>query len=188
MAKDFYSFDRVLRELHMEEEELKRLVSEGEIRAFRDQDKMKFKKEEVERFRGVRDVDTAETLGDEDMPEELVFDEDDADQEVGMATAAISDDSFLGEDEPLELEAEEEDQPRARSRASATTSRRPRVMVDEPEEHESPMWTTAYVVVAIVLVLGCLAGLDAARAQPTSFTQGLMEWVGSNFNKIDYSK
>ena len=34
MSKDFYSFEKVLRELQMQEEELKKLVSEGEIRAF----------------------------------------------------------------------------------------------------------------------------------------------------------
>jgi len=45
---EYYSFERVLKELQIEEEELKRLVSEGEIRAFRDDDKMKFKKSDIE--------------------------------------------------------------------------------------------------------------------------------------------
>lgn len=45
---EYYSFERVLKELQIEEEELKRLVSEGEIRAFRDEDKMKFKKSDIE--------------------------------------------------------------------------------------------------------------------------------------------
>lgn len=52
MAQDrhmeYYSFEKVLKELQIEEEELKRLVSEGEIRAFRDDDKMKFKKSDIE--------------------------------------------------------------------------------------------------------------------------------------------
>lgn len=46
--QEYYSFERVLKELQIEEEELKRLVSEGEIRAFRDEDKMKFKKSDIE--------------------------------------------------------------------------------------------------------------------------------------------
>lgn len=45
---EYYSFERVLKELQIEEDELKRLVSEGEIRAFRDEDKMKFKKSDIE--------------------------------------------------------------------------------------------------------------------------------------------
>ncbi len=48
MAMEYYSFEKVLEELQMEEDELKRLVSEGEIRAFRDEDKMKFKKSDID--------------------------------------------------------------------------------------------------------------------------------------------
>ena len=39
-----HSFDDVLKELKIEEDDLKKMVSEGEIRAFRDQNTMKFKK------------------------------------------------------------------------------------------------------------------------------------------------
>ncbi len=45
---EYYSFEKVLKELQMEEDELKRLVSEGEIRAFRDEDKMKFKRSDID--------------------------------------------------------------------------------------------------------------------------------------------
>jgi hypothetical protein len=46
MAKsgEFYTFDEVVRQLHIDENKLKRLVSEGEISAFREGDVMKFKK------------------------------------------------------------------------------------------------------------------------------------------------
>lgn len=44
---NYRSFDEVLRELEMDEDELKRLVSEGQIRAFRDEDRMKFRSEDV---------------------------------------------------------------------------------------------------------------------------------------------
>ena len=47
-AMEYYSFEKVLKELQMEENELKRLVSEGEIRAFRDEDKMKFRKSDID--------------------------------------------------------------------------------------------------------------------------------------------
>jgi len=45
---DYFSFEDVMKELELGEEELKRMVSEGELRAFRDENKMKFKKEDVE--------------------------------------------------------------------------------------------------------------------------------------------
>ena len=45
---EFYSFDEALKELRLKEEELKRLVSEGEIRAFREGDTMKLRKADVE--------------------------------------------------------------------------------------------------------------------------------------------
>lgn len=44
-------FEKVLKELLIDEDELKRLVSEGEIRAFRDEDKMKFKKTDIDGLR-----------------------------------------------------------------------------------------------------------------------------------------
>ena len=44
----YYSFEKVLKELQIEEDELQRLVDEGEIRAFRDEGKMKFKKSDIE--------------------------------------------------------------------------------------------------------------------------------------------
>jgi hypothetical protein len=47
-SDEFYTFDEVIRELKLSEEELKKMVSEGEIRAFKDEDKMKFKKQDIE--------------------------------------------------------------------------------------------------------------------------------------------
>ena len=117
MSQEFYDFEKVLRELHLEEDELKRLVSEGEMRAFRDGEKMKFKAEDIERFRSRVDEsqDVIEALDSsssgssssptveavEELPDELIF-EDDDDQDVGMATEAI-DDSFLEDDENVEI-------------------------------------------------------------------------------------
>jgi len=51
MAIEYYSFEQVLGELSMDEEELKRLVSEGQIRAFRDQNRMKFRKDDIDMLR-----------------------------------------------------------------------------------------------------------------------------------------
>jgi len=47
VALEYFSFEKVLKELQMDEGELKRLVSEGQIRAFRDEDKMKFRADDI---------------------------------------------------------------------------------------------------------------------------------------------
>ena len=52
MAKsgEFYTFDEVVRQLQIDENKLKRLVSEGEISAFREGDIMKFKRSEIDKI------------------------------------------------------------------------------------------------------------------------------------------
>jgi excisionase family DNA binding protein len=52
MAKsgEFYTFDEVVRQLRIDQNKLKRLVSEGEISAFREGDVMKFKKSEIDKL------------------------------------------------------------------------------------------------------------------------------------------
>ena len=62
--RDYYSFDEVLNDLKLEEDELKRLVSAGEIRAFRDKNTMRFKAEDVARLRGQRVTPQDAELGD----------------------------------------------------------------------------------------------------------------------------
>lgn len=48
---EYFSFEDVLKELNIDEEELKRMVSEGELRAFRSENKMKFKAEDVDNLK-----------------------------------------------------------------------------------------------------------------------------------------
>jgi hypothetical protein len=78
---NYKSFDDVLKELEMDEDELKRLVSEGQIRAFRDDDRMKFRSEDVQSLARQRqaaagNLDLGETeLGGEGL--EIVEEETD---------------------------------------------------------------------------------------------------------------
>lgn len=72
---DFYSFETVLKELQIEEEDLKRLVSEGEIRAFRDEEKMKFKKTDIEGLKKGRMTEPTIILPSKD-PDESSVDSD----------------------------------------------------------------------------------------------------------------
>jgi len=129
VSEDFWTFEKVMRELQMEEDELKRLVSAGELRAFRVSDQMKFKKEDIDSFKGALDdsepdvielldgddtVDTGagDSTGD-DLTQELVFEDSefagDDDSDVGMATAPIMDDELFGDDTAKEAASEEEE-------------------------------------------------------------------------------
>jgi hypothetical protein len=80
---DYYSFEEVLKDLKLEEDELKRLVSAGEIRAFRDKNTMRFKAEDIARLRGRR-VESQDVELD-DLELEL---EDDA--EIGGRPAHVA--------------------------------------------------------------------------------------------------
>jgi hypothetical protein len=101
--EDYVNFDAALRELKLTEDQLKRLVSEGEIRAIRgDNNSMKFRRDEIERLK----QDTGKTIqyteeSSDTLTDDLLFDEsNDLDvSEEGMATAQISsEDTFVGDD------------------------------------------------------------------------------------------
>lgn len=115
---EFYSFDEVLRQLSIDENRLKRLVSEGEIRAFREGDQMKFKRSEIDSLAGKsgKGSQTSETslteisLEDDSSPtvnigkgkgkaetlKDDLLDEPDLSQRGGMRTAEISSqDTFI---------------------------------------------------------------------------------------------
>ncbi|MBI5435436.1 MAG: hypothetical protein HZA52_21555 [Planctomycetes bacterium] len=94
--KEFYSFEEALKELRLKEEELKRLVSEGEIRAFREGETMKLRKADVESLR--QELSGGEVVELGGTTEELVF-EDDTEMDAGMKTEEISEaDTILEED------------------------------------------------------------------------------------------
>jgi excisionase family DNA binding protein len=127
---EFYSFDEVLRQLNIDENRLKRLVSEGEIRAFREGDAMRFKRQEIDGLagragRGGKPSDTSLTeisLEEESQPtvnvaggRETLSDDLLSERKGGMRTAEIaSQDTFIdsGDDmgmstEPIDFTEEE---------------------------------------------------------------------------------
>ena len=124
MAKsgEFYTFDEVVRQLHIDENKLKRLVSEGEISAFREGDVMKFRKAEIDKLStSETGSETSETVlseitledeggafqdSSETLTDDLVFEgaESDTGDQVeigadpGLATEEISSqDTFIEE-------------------------------------------------------------------------------------------
>ena len=78
--QEFISFEDVITELKLTEEELKRMVSEGEVRAFRDDDKMVFKQEDIDNFKRGQITEPTVMLPPDQLPpssEEATFTEED---------------------------------------------------------------------------------------------------------------
>lgn len=172
--KEFFSFEEALHELRLKEEELKRLVSEGEIRAFRDGETMKLRKQDVEVLRSELSGGEVVDLGG--ASEELVFD-DDTDLDAGMATEEISEADTILEDDvedigELELDDEELDLAPAPStrRTAAVGSGR----AAAPEEEEEPIWMrAAMIATSFVLVLALPVCIAAASGNVTDIAAGI---------------
>jgi hypothetical protein len=118
VALEYYSFEKVLKELQMDEDELKRLVSEGQIRAFRDEDKMKFRKDDIEGLKKGRQTEPTIILppGEEHQKpaEDIMVVDDDTDEtlldleDLGGEETGASDETSVPSLEMNEEEANAE--------------------------------------------------------------------------------
>ena len=174
MADDFFSFEEALDELRLKEEELKRLVSEGEIRAFRDGETMKLRRSDVESLRSELSGGEVVDLGD--ASEELVF-EDDTDLDAGMATEEISSaDTILEADveDVGEVELEEEDDFDEPAPAAAPARRRsaPAAMAAD-EEDEGALMKAVLILTSLVLILAIPVIWSAARGVASPLASGI---------------
>ena len=191
--EEFISLDKALKELRLKEEELKRLVSEGEIRAFRDADKMKFKLEDIEKLK----QDTGKTIQFQDessdtLTDDLLFDEEvedlDLDDEIGMATAPISsDETFIEDEKPAKASArtratrtQTEAVKAASSRNKTTTIRRTtgrstaiRVADESAKSQIHPAMMGVLIVSALVLFYAVFVWYDIARGTMSGTTEGI---------------
>lgn len=133
-SEDFLSFEKALRELQLRSEELKKLVSEGEIRAYRDGDSMKFRAEDIESLSSQSEGDTKLSFADS------------LEDDTGMVTEQISDeDTLLAEDDIVE------EAPRRSARAARAPAR---VAAQAGAGADStPGW------VSVVAVLGCAVAI-----------------------------
>ena len=166
--KEFFSFEEALRELRLKEEELKRLVSEGEIRAFRDGETMRLRRSDVENLRNELTGGEVVELGE--AGEELVF-EDDTDLDAGMATEEISEADTLLED-GVEDVGEVQVGATAGGRRATTTVRRTTTVAEEPGT-EGMGVRIALMLTALVLVLGIPVCLSATSGTLTDIAAGI---------------
>lgn len=190
MPDEFFSFDEALDELRLKEEELKRLVSEGEIRAFRKGDTMKLRRSDVESLRSELQGGEVVDLGE--MSDELVFEDDTVDDaalgdEAGMATQEIADvDTLIDDDvdeigtldleidelEDLELEDDEEileAVPVGAGRAA-----------DVEEEEMLPGWALGLVFVTSMMLLFFI---PIAISISTGRASGVAKAIGGMFSE-----
>lgn len=132
-SEDFLSFEKALRELQLRSDELKKLVSEGEIRAYRDGDSMKFRKEDVQSL-------TARNEG----ATKLSF-VDSLEDDTGMVTEQISEeDTLLAEDDVDET---------ATKRTARVTRGPARVASAAADEPRTPAWVTAVAGLGLALLV-----------------------------------
>ncbi|MCK6448888.1 MAG: hypothetical protein L6Q99_21035 [Planctomycetes bacterium] len=179
--KEFYSFEEALKELRLKEEELKRLVSEGEIRAFREGETMKLRKADVESLR--QELSGGEVVELGGTTEELVF-EDDSEMDAGMKTEEISEaDTILDEDveevrevavdeapavEEAAEEPEEEDEPIAVAAA-----------VPEEGVPEGMLVRTVVLLTTLVLLLTTPVIASLATGAHTDIAMGIARFLGA---------
>lgn len=148
--EDFVSFENALRDLKLQSEQLKKMVSQGDIRAFRVGESMQFRAEDVEALRSRSD-------GEDD----LIF-VDALEDDTGMVTEELSEeDTLLVEDDDLEEADAADEQPRVASR-SRREAMQAEVAVSDPG------WVVAAVILGFLALLwGALISWDiTAEATP----------------------
>jgi hypothetical protein len=179
VSDEFFSFDEALDELRLKEEELKRLVSEGEIRAFRKGDTMKLRKSDVESLRA--ELSGGEVIDLGDATEELVFEDDAAlDDEAGMATEEIADVDTLIEDDIEdvgELELDDDDgvtrvAPVRRGVGSAK---------DDEEEEMSPLFMALTIASAAALIVFIPVAMSLSSGTASGFARTVAGIFGADF-------
>jgi hypothetical protein len=191
MTDEFYDFEKALSELKMEEEELKRLVSAGEIRAFRSKGQMKFRKQDIDDLRtGGEDDEEEETLTNE-----LVFDETDPlsleDEEEGMATAKIDEQDTLIDEELPDIESDisdlEEESFETPAPSKPPTRRATRVTrlreAQEARKEASPVFFALMILTTILLLYGVIFLANIANNQQNGMTEGVSNFMVDNFTE-----
>lgn len=173
--KEYYSFEEVLKDLEMEEQDLKRLVSAGEIRAFRDRDTMRFKATDVERLKGQPASDGGGDeleleLGDDlDLGEELDL------GESGAEDLVLEDDGGLGVGGVEEVDLGAQDYGEADEASPRRRVPRSQAQAAEAEATDGAgLWLALFVGFA-VLIFANFAAWSAVSGETNSLTRFLAD-------------
>ena len=165
MSKEFSSFEDALKRLELEEEDLKRLISAGEIRAFREGSKMHLRAEDVNKVAaqlgvGSKVRESGESLVVEDLSLGGGGDE-------GMSTTQLSEeDTLLDDVETVDVGEE--------SAAPAAAGVRRRTASEEEVQKESTGMLAAAVLTAVLLVFAIPFAIGMLEARTTGVTAGVV--------------
>ena len=178
--QEFFSFEEALNQLNLKEEELKRLVSEGEIRAFREGDTMKLRRADVENLK--KELMPGEVVDMGGAGEDLVFEDDLEVEETGMATEQIAEmDTLLeeGVEDVGEVALEEEpvEEEEAEPVAAAAPVRRGAAAVEEAPS-EGMLMRALAIATGLVLLLALPAVIGLSKGSPSSMARSLAQLVG----------
>ena len=174
--QEFFSFEEALNQLNLKEEELKRLVSEGEIRAFREGDTMKLRRADVENLK--KELMPGEVVDMGGGAEDLVFEDDLEVEETGMATEQISEmDTLLEEDgveDVGEVALEEEEVPEAGDEPEVVAGpiRRGGAVAEEPPG-EGMLIRAVAILTGLVLLFALPIVIGLSTDSPSSMATSL---------------
>ncbi|MCA8941943.1 MAG: hypothetical protein KDB80_05225 [Planctomycetes bacterium] len=157
--EDFVSFEKALRDLQMRSEELRKLVSEGEIRAFRDGSSMKFRREDIDNLNAVDDLS------------------DSLEDDTGMVTEELSEEDTLLVADDDEIEEIAAAAPSSAVTAGSTRGSRIRAAADEQQATE-PAWVTgAAIVGAVFMIWGFMVAYSIATGADPNGLTGLLSFA-----------
>jgi excisionase family DNA binding protein len=206
---EFYTFDEVLRQLNIDENRLKRLVSEGEIRAFREGDQMKFKRSEIDNLAGrgsragtsdtsltditIEEETTTVRKGQETLTDDLLS-EPDLTKRGGMKTAEISSqDTFIDQGgdvgmstEPIDFSEEVGEE--AEEVADIGVTKVKKTTVTRAPAPRRVVVTEAHTpgILVAALILSTLVSLSAGFVV-ISIARGRSSEISRTFSKMFYA-
>ena len=170
---DFSSFDDALKKLELEEEDLKRLISAGEIRAFREGSNMRLRVEDVSKVAdqlGIGGSVAEEDAGELLEVEDLILDELD---DAGMATTQLSEEDTLLDDAVEELEVAEEG-PMA---APRRTSGRAAAATAPAANDEGNGMRAALIITCVLMIFGIPFAIDMVNGTASGVTAGVVDML-----------
>jgi len=177
--EEFLTFEQALDSLRLKEEELKRLVSEGEIRAFRQGETMRLRRADVDNLRN--ELSGSEVhLGEQ--TEEIVFEDDAQVADAGMATEEIAEvDTLLDEEvedvgvDEVEVVSDEDD--------DEAEERAPRRVVEVDEGvPEGTLMRAVLIATSVLLIAALPVVISQTEGRAGDLANALVQSVGKLFS------
>lgn len=168
MANPYSSFEDALRKLELEEDDLKRLISAGEIRAFREGSKMHLRAEDVDKV--AKQLGIGSSVSEKDAGRSLQVEDLSlgAPGEEGMSTTQLSEeDTLLDDVETVDVGQE------AATGAPVVAGRRAKAAAAETTK-ESTGILFAAIVTTLLLVFSIPFAIGMVSARSTGLTSGVI--------------